>query len=601
MKKIIILTAVLFVFITFFWIFFYPKNGEQNKMNVSLLPDNQLKEQIGQMIMVGFRGTEASENSDVYKMIKDAKVGGVVLFDYDLPSASFPRNIVNYNQTKKLISDIQKYSATPLFVAVDAEGGNVNRLKQKYGFLPIVSAKTMGQDQTLQTIYAESESLAEELKALGFNMNLAPVVDVNINPENPIIGALGRSFSNDPNKVSELAKIFTENHLKNGVVAVAKHFPGQGSAKEDSHYGISDITNTYRAKELLPYENLNGEGLLKAVMAAHIINKKIDQKYPATMSSVFLQDILRNQIGFNGVIISDDMQMAAITENYKLDDAIVSALNAGIDILTISNNSKNGYDPDAALKIRDIIFNAVKNGKINQQKIIDSYNRIISLKKDFGIINSEENKKNILSKKFELLNQENPITFGEALKIAQGIGKITPIRPAFLLAILQEELKLEKFDMCYLTDFNTGAGIRISDNKKLEKVMKPARDIKNFLAITKELKKDPLKTPITCPMSFGYGGAMGPADFIPSTWMQYKDRIEKITAKPANPWDINDAFLAAGLYLSESGANYKTREGEWNAAMIYFSGSTSSPYTFYADGAMIIADELQSEIDIATE
>src|SRR3989344_4880109 len=161
------------------------------------LSDDQLKEEIGQMIMTGFRGTEVSENSDVYKMIKDIKIGGVVFFDYDVPSNSFPRNIVNYEQTKKLISDIQKFSAIPLFAAVDVEGGNINRLKQKYGFLPIVSAEKMGQDKTLQTTYKESRELSVELKGLGFNMNLAPVVDVNLNPKNPIIGALGRSFSSD--------------------------------------------------------------------------------------------------------------------------------------------------------------------------------------------------------------------------------------------------------------------------------------------------------------------------------------------------------------------------------------------------------------------
>jgi beta-N-acetylhexosaminidase len=177
------------------------------------LTDKQLREEIGQMIMIGFRGTTATENSEIARIIKDVRIGGVTLFDYDTPSNSFPRNIVSPEQTKKLISDIQKYSATPLFVAVDAEGGSVNRLKQKYGFLPIISAQKMGQDKTLQTTHKESTELAGELKGLGFNMNFAPVVDLNINPKNPIIGLLGRSFSENPNEVFGNAEVFIKNHL----------------------------------------------------------------------------------------------------------------------------------------------------------------------------------------------------------------------------------------------------------------------------------------------------------------------------------------------------------------------------------------------------
>jgi hypothetical protein len=199
---------------------------------------------------------------------------------------------------------------------------------------------------------------------------------------------------------------------------------------------------------------------------------------------------------------------------------------------------------------------------------------------------------------FELLQAPREITFGEALEIANYVSELTKIRSAFLLAILQEELELEKFDMCYLTDLKTGEGLRITDNLIKPKTMHPTRDIPSFLKITKGLEKDPLNTPITCPMSFGYGGAMGPADFIPSTWMLYKKQIENITGKPADPWNIYDAFLAAGLFLRDAGAKSKTYSGEWKAAMIYFSGSANSPHHFYADGAMKIAEKIQKNIDI---
>ena len=577
---------------------------EVNELKEASLTDEQLKEEIGQMIMVGFRGTEVAENSDINKTIKEVKIGGVVLFDYDVPSNSFPRNIANPEQTKKLISNLQKYSTTPLFVAVDAEGGNINRLKQKYGFLPIISAEKMGQDKTLKTTEKESAKIAEELKNLGFNMNLAPVVDLNINPKNPIIGAYGRSFSSNPNEVVKQASIFIKNHLDNNVITVEKHFPGQGSATQDTHFGIVDVTNTYRQEELLPYQKLNDEGLLDAVMVAHVLNKKIDNKYPATLSKIFLQNILRNQIGFKGIIISDDMQMSAISNNYKFDEAIIMAVNAGCDIISFSNNSPNGYDKDISYKIRDTIFNAVKEEKIEEKRITESYNRILNLKKQLKEKQEEEEKEiakkaaEIRARKFELLGVSEAFTFGEVFDIVKQVEGITGVRSAFLLAIFQEELKLEKFDLCYVTNFDTGEGVRAIDGKKLAKTMKPDRDAQDFLDITRELEKDPLKTLVTCPMSFGWGGAMGPADFIPSTWMRYKDRLESITGKPADPWNIRDAFLAAGLYLSDSGAKSKTRNGEWNAAMIYFSESPNSGYNWYANDVLTIADKLEADIEI---
>ena len=572
------------------------KSVETNKVKETSLTDEELKKEIGQMIMIGFRGIEATENSDIYKTIKDVKIGGVVFADYDVPSDSFPRNIVNPIQTKQLILDLQKYSSTPLFIAVDAEGGNVNRLKPEYGFSLILSPEEMGKDKTLQKTKIESEKLAKELKGLGFNMNLAPVVDVNINPDNPIIGDLGRSFSSSPQEVVNNARVFIQNHNKNNIITVEKHFPGQGSATEDSHLGMVDITDTYTQDELLPYKKLNEEGLLNVVMTAHVINKKIDNNYPVTLSAAFLQDILRKQIGFKGVIISDDMQMAAISDNYKLNEAIVAAINAGCDIIYVFNNVAGGYDENIVYKVRDAIFNAVKTNKIEEKRITESYSRVLNLKKQFRIIQPTPDE--ITAKKFELLGIFETFTFGEVLDIAKQTGGMSGIRPAFLLAILQEELKLEKFDMCYVTNFNTGEGVRINDGKKLAKVMKPDRDIQDFLNITRGLGRDPSKTLVTCPMSFGWGGAMGPADFIPSTWIRYKDKIEEITGKPADPWDIKDAFLAAGLYLSDSGAKTKTRDGEWNAAMIYFSSSTNPTYSWYADDILAITDKIQADIEI---
>jgi hypothetical protein len=326
------------------------------------------------------------------------------------------------------------------------------------------------------------------------------------------------------------------------------------------------------------------------------MDKKVDENYPATLSDNFLQGILRNQIGFKGVIISDDMQMAAIIDNYGVEESVIRAVNAGNDIIYFFNNSKAGYDGQIAYKVRDIIFNAVKNGKIREERITESYDRIIALKKQFRIISPSADQ--IKSEKFEMIGLPDAINFREAFDIAEYTGELTGIRPSFLLAVLQEELSLvNEFNLCYLKNFSTGEGIT-TDGKAIARVMNPTRDIPGFLKIAKDLHKDPSEILVTCPMSFGWGGAMGPADFIPSTWMKYKDKIKEITGQAADPWNIRDAFLAAGLYLSDSGAALKTQKGEYQAAMIYFSGATSSPYTWYADGTLAISNKIEADIEI---
>lgn len=204
----------------------------------------------------------------------------------------------------------------------------------------------------------------------------------------------------------------------------------------------------------------------------------------------------------------------------------------------------------------------------------------------------------IKNKNFQLVGVPQGITFEEAVNTANYVSSQVSIRPAFLLGVLQQEFSLvDKYGLCYLTNLENGDGIKITGGRILPKTMKPGRDIPVFLKITERLGKDPLKTLVTCPMSFGWGGAMGPADFIPSTWELFSAQIEKITGKPSDPWDTKDAFLAAGLYLSESGANSKTEKGEWDSAMVYFSGSINSPYKWYADSALKFAGKIQEDIN----
>jgi len=201
------------------------------------------------------------------------------------------------------------------------------------------------------------------------------------------------------------------------------------------------------------------------------------------------------------------------------------------------------------------------------------------------------------SRIFDLAGVSNVSTFGEAYQLAKKVGGLVGIRPAIVLAILTQESNIGKnVGQCYLKNDNTGSGVLISTGASVAKVMSPTRDVIPFKKITVAVDRDPYATRVSCPMSFGWGGAMGPAQFIPSTWMSYKSRIEAITGNPADPWDISDAFLATALYLSDYGAKSQTRDGEWKAAMIYFSGSTNVKYRFYGDSALKIADGYADDI-----
>ncbi|MGI6340934.1 MAG: beta-N-acetylhexosaminidase [Minisyncoccales bacterium] len=380
-QKHIIIPIIILGIVLISLIFFLKTKPEINqKKEVSL------DEKIGEMLILGFRGTEVNESSKIIQDINQYHLGGVVLFDYDLPSKSFPRNIENFEQTKKLIDDIKNLTNPHLFIAVDAEGGNVNRLKPKYGFKEIESAQKMGEKEVLNT-FEEASKLGEELNLLGFNLNFAPVVDVNVNSDNPIIGYLERSFSEDPQKVFKHADAFIDGMHKYNIITTIKHFPGHGSSKDDSHLGLTDITQTYNKEvELYPYKNLIEKDKVDIIMTAHIMNKNIDSENPATLSPLFLQDILRNELKYKGVIISDDMQMGAIVDNFGFEEAIIKSINAGCDLLGFSNNNNHEYDENIAEKAVNVIKKAVQDGKISEKRINESYNRIKTLKEKYNIL-----------------------------------------------------------------------------------------------------------------------------------------------------------------------------------------------------------------------
>ncbi|MDD5606662.1 MAG: glycoside hydrolase family 3 N-terminal domain-containing protein [Candidatus Pacebacteria bacterium] len=332
--------------------------------------DQELLDKIGQMLILGFRGTEYSEDLDY--LLRRIKPGGIIFFDYDVSLKTYPRNIDNLEQVKKLIKDLQQNSEIPLFITIDLEGGKVNRLQKFFSF------KGHEELNNILEVQETSQSIAQKLREIGFNLNLAPVIDLNINPQNPIIGSLGRSFSKEPEQVFLLAQAFLKAH--EGIITTLKHFPGHGSSLHDSHLGIVDVTDTYQDQELIPYKKLIEQGYQGMIMTAHIFNKNIDSDFPASLSSKHIKKL--REMGFEGVIVSDDLHMGAIVSNYEFEKAVVLALKAGNDLLIISNNGQN-YDSKAGERAKQAIFEAVKNGIILEKDIEKSYQRIMSLKSTF--------------------------------------------------------------------------------------------------------------------------------------------------------------------------------------------------------------------------
>ncbi|EDN68877.1 glycosyl hydrolase, family 3 [Beggiatoa sp. PS] len=352
---------------------------------ISTRPDS-LEAKIGQMLLVGFRGMSIRERGvkQIIQNIQQFHLGGVILFDYDIVLKSSRRNIKSPRQVKSLVKELQAASQIPLFIAIDQEGGKVKRLKEKFGFPRTVSAQYLGQKNNVALTYQQASKMAKTLATVGINFNFAPVVDLNINPNNPVIGKLERSFSAYPQTVTKHALEFIKAHHAYGVLCSLKHFPGHGSSTRDSHLGMVDVTDTWNEAELEPYQkiiNADKMGIVDSIMIAHIFNRRFDPDYPATLSKRIVTGLLRENLEYDGVIVSDDMQMKAITSHYRFEVAIQKTLEAGIDIIVIGNNLK--YEPDIVTRTVGIIKQLIQAGKITEARIEESYQRIQQLKSQF--------------------------------------------------------------------------------------------------------------------------------------------------------------------------------------------------------------------------
>jgi beta-N-acetylhexosaminidase len=328
-----------------------------------------LQEKIGQMLMVGMPNSGSVKDTLVADII-DRNLGGVILFAY---------NLDNRVQIRDLTDELQEYANSGLFISVDQEGGIVARLDEKNGYSETYSAYELGyifnsEDSTR----AMARMMSHWLLDAGFNMNLAPVVDVNVNPNSPAIGRLDRSFSNDEYRVFEQASWFIDEFNRLRIATALKHYPGHGSAVVDSHFGFTDITNTWQHRELDVYRWLIQDGYSDAIMTGHLFKRDWDTVYPASLSRYAVTSILRDSLGFKGVVITDELFMRALRDNYGFDDTIVATINAGTDILLFNTNIYN--DMSLARYVIALVTSKIDDGIIEETTIDAAYDRIMALK-----------------------------------------------------------------------------------------------------------------------------------------------------------------------------------------------------------------------------
>jgi len=343
-------------------------------LNASEISEEQLKKQIGRMLVVGFEDSTLDKESKIVKQIQKYDLGGVILFDRFYTDRARTKNIKSPQQLQKLTTQLQSFSKKSLLISVDQEGGKVARLKPKYGFLEIPSAKkvsTMGLEDAKKIYNKESQMLKEN----GINCNFAPVVDLAVNPKNKVIFELERSYGKDVDEVVKYSKTLIESQRDKNIISVLKHFPGHGSSLGDSHKGFVDISKTWSTKELEPYKKLIDSSSVDMIMTAHVFNSQLDPKLPATLSHNVNTKLLRQKMLYKGVIISDDMQMKAISKHYNLKESVTLAINSGVDILLFGNQLAF-QDVD---ELVEVIYAQVKNGSIPYERIKKANERIENL------------------------------------------------------------------------------------------------------------------------------------------------------------------------------------------------------------------------------
>jgi beta-N-acetylhexosaminidase len=339
-------------------------------------PGPTLEAKIAGLLIVGFRGMSLDAAAWVRDALRDRGLRGVILFDRDQLTGG-ARNVKSPAQVASLVRDLRAATGTrPIVVSIDQEGGVVTRLSPKYGFPAVTSEAAIGTATTAAT-RTWAATIANTLESAGINLNYAPVVDLDVNPDSPAIGALDRSFSRDPDVVVAKATIEIDAHRTAGVRTTLKHFPGIGSSTTNTDFGVADVTKTWTRTELEPFQRLIASGKADVVMAGHVVNHQLDPKYPASLSSAVVTTLLRGELGWDGVVVTDDLQAAAITQQFGRDEAIVRALNAGNDLLLLAN--QQAYDARIVDHAVAAVTAAIDSGRLPVARIDEAWSRVEAL------------------------------------------------------------------------------------------------------------------------------------------------------------------------------------------------------------------------------
>lgn len=337
-----------------------------------------LEQMAGQMIVVGFQGDDVDDRSVVRlrEEIAAGELGGVMFLKTNVASL---RNVRAMNEAFRAAAP----DGLPPFITIDQEGGAVERLTEDVGFDEVPRALQVAKSRSPEQAESLYAGMASGIADLGFTVNFGPVVDLAINPNNQVIAKFGRAFGKTAEVVVPYAEAFVKAHRAVGVLTALKHFPGHGSSTADSHEGFVDITDTWKDSELEPYRRMIAGGFADFVMVGHLIDTDVAADgMPSSLSPEWITGVLRDQLGYDGVVISDDLEMGAIRDHFKLAEAVVRAVEAGMDVLLFSNTAD--YRPGLAEEVRDILVSAANADPVFKARIEESYARIAALKQRIG-------------------------------------------------------------------------------------------------------------------------------------------------------------------------------------------------------------------------
>jgi beta-N-acetylhexosaminidase len=387
-KKMMILVISLTIILnTFIGCSFDKKNEQQDrnikpKGNVDELEKEEevdpifeeigkmsLDEKIGQMFIIGLEGHTMDDSA--IEMLEKYKVGGFILLGENIDNSMQLLHIINE------LKSTNKKNKIPLFISVDEEGGKISRMPDELKKIP--TNRIIGQKNDKEFSYNIGSIIAEEIKSFGFNINFAPVLDIDSNPNNPVIG--DRSYGSNEKIVSDLGIQTMKGIQSKGVISIVKHFPGHGDTSVDSHVGLPKVdkdVNSLMEFELIPFKD-SIENNVDGIMIAHILFNNIDPHNPATLSSKIIEELLRGKLNYEGLVLTDDMTMGAIMENYDIGDAVVKSIDAGSDIVLVCHGYENMIQALESLK------DAVENGIIQENRIDESLYRILKIKEKYEL------------------------------------------------------------------------------------------------------------------------------------------------------------------------------------------------------------------------